>query len=143
MRGKTENFVQVLLGLSNEPASNFRAVVIFTTRSMISLVHTLKLTRWPFCRFFFLGERNAERLLDRDVRSAVVLFPDDDKQQQLPAQSAAPAWRFQADDNQLSNTRQSKSQFTIPLGKKRFPSFPRIPAAFVFVRRPDTALMAC
>ncbi len=68
---------------------------------------------------FVLGEKieeNAELLLARDERSAVVHFPDDNKQ--LPVQSggAAPAWRFQSDDNQLSNTRQSKSQFAIPLG---------------------------
>jgi hypothetical protein len=69
---------------------------------------------------FVLGEKNEENvelLLARDERSAVVHFPDDNKQ--LPVQSggAAPsAWRFQSDDNQLSNTRQSKSQFAIPLG---------------------------
>ncbi|XP_046655934.1 proline-rich protein 36-like isoform X4 [Daphnia pulicaria] len=63
------------------------------------------------------NEENVELLLARDERSAVVHFPDDNKQ--LPVQSggAAPsAWRFQSDDNQLSNTRQSKSQFAIPLG---------------------------
>lgn len=69
----------------------------------------------------FLGERQGENdkfLLARDERSAVVHFPDDNKQ--LPVQSggALPTtWRFQSDDNQLSNTRQSKSQFSIPLGK--------------------------
>ncbi|XP_046462147.1 uncharacterized protein LOC124208461 isoform X3 [Daphnia pulex] len=63
------------------------------------------------------NEENVKLLLARDERSAVVHFPDDNKQ--LPVQSgrAAPsAWRFQSDDNQLSNTRQSKSQFAIPLG---------------------------
>jgi hypothetical protein len=70
----------------------------------------------------FLGEKreeNIELLLARDERSAVVHFPDDNKQ--LPVQSggAAPStWRFQSDDNQLSNTRQSKSQFAVPLGTK-------------------------
>uniref|UniRef100_A0A0P5IXW4 63 kDa sperm flagellar membrane protein n=1 Tax=Daphnia magna TaxID=35525 RepID=A0A0P5IXW4_9CRUS len=60
---------------------------------------------------------NDKFLLARDERSAVVHFPDDNKQ--LPVQSggALPTtWRFQSDDNQLSNTRQSKSQFSIPLG---------------------------
>ncbi|XP_057365751.1 uncharacterized protein LOC130686635 isoform X2 [Daphnia carinata] len=58
---------------------------------------------------------NDEFLLARDERSAVVHFPDDNNQ--LPVQSGgASTWRFQSDDNQLSNTRQSKSQFSIPLG---------------------------
>ena len=75
-----------------------------------------------FSLLVFLGEKkeeNVELLLARDERSAVIHFPDDNKQ--LPVQSggAAPsAWRFQSDDNQLSNTRQSKSQFAIPLGRE-------------------------
>jgi hypothetical protein len=88
---------------------------------------------------FVLGEKNEENvalLLARDERSAVVHFPDDNKQ--LPVQSggAAPsAWRFQSDDNQLSNTRQSKSQFAIPLGIENLITTPRgyRKKSFVFV----------
>ena len=59
-----------------------------------------------------------ELLLARDERSAVVHFPDDNKQLPVASGGAAPsAWRFQSDDNKLSNTRQSKSQFAIPLGR--------------------------
>jgi hypothetical protein len=46
---------------------------------------------------------------------AVVVFPDEDQDQS--GQKTVPAWRFQSEDNALTNTRQSKSQFVNPLGK--------------------------
>lgn len=48
---------------------------------------------------------------------AVVVFPSDEGDQGQQQQTV-PAWRFQSEDNALTNTRQSKSQFVNPLGKK-------------------------
>jgi len=48
---------------------------------------------------------------------AVVVFPSDEGDQGQQQQTVT-AWRFQSEDNALTNTRQSKSQFVNPLGKK-------------------------